>query len=122
MKTLLSILLFFVTLTSFISGVILIAYPDGSVLQMPVDLLAATPFRNFLIPGIVLATCVGGSSAIAFLLNTRGKNRRYEWSMIAGLMTCGWVLVQMILINTVFWLQFVYLGVGIVMILIFSIR
>ncbi len=118
MRMLLTILLFFVAVTSLISGVIIMLYPDGSVMQMSTELLKTSPFKTFLIPGIVLTLFVGGSSVIAFVLNIRKHIRRYEWAIVAGLMTCGWVLVQMLLINALFWLQFVYLGIGIVMMLI----
>lgn len=118
MKTVLDILLFFVAVTALISGVIIILYPDGSVMQMSTDLLKTSPFTTFLVPGIILTVFVGGSSLVAFVLNLRNTLRRYEWAIVAGVMTCGWVLVQMLLINTIFWLQFVYLGIGIVMMLI----
>lgn len=118
MKTLLDILLFFVAVTALASGIIIILYPDGSMMQMSTDLLKTSPFKTFLVPGIVLTVLVGGSSALAFVLNVRKYVRRYEWAIVAGLMTCGWVLVQMILINTLFWLQFVYLGIGIALMLI----
>ena len=75
-------------------------------------------FTTFPVPGIILTVFVGGSSLVAFVLNLRNTLRRYEWAILAGVMTCGWVLVQMLLINTIFWLQFVYLGIGIVMMLI----
>lgn len=118
MKTLLDILLFFVAITALISGVIIILYPDGSMMQMSTDLLKTSPFKTFLIPGIVLTVFVGGSSAVALVLNILKNKRRYEWAIAAGVMTCGWVIVQMVLINIFFWLQFVYLGLGILMILI----
>ncbi len=118
MKTLLDILLFFVAITALISGVIIILYPDGSMMQMSTDLLKTSPFKTFLIPGIVLTVFVGGSSAVALVLNILKNKRRYEWAIAAGVMTCGWVIVQMVLINIFFWLQFVYLGIGILMILI----
>lgn len=87
-------------------------------MQMSTDLLKTSPFKTFLIPGIVLTVFVGGSSAVALVLNILKNKRRYEWAIAAGVMTCGWVIVQMVLINIFFWLQFVYLGIGILMILI----
>lgn len=111
-------MLFFVAITALISGVIIILQPDGSMMQMSTDLLKTSPFKTFLIPGIVLTVFVGGSSAVALVLNILKNKRRYEWAIAAGVMTCGWVIVQMILINIFFWLQFVYLGIGILMILI----
>lgn len=104
--------------TSLISGLILISYPDGNVLQMSVDLLKTSPFKNFLIPGIVLTILVGGINLLAVFFNMQRNANRYDWALAGGVVTCGWVLAQMLLINTFFWLQFVYLGIGILMILI----
>lgn len=118
MRTLLFILISFVAFTSLISGLILISYPDGSVLQMSVDLLNTSPFKNFLIPGIVLTVFVGGTNLLAAFFNMKRSANRYNWALAGGVMACGWVLVQMLLINTFFWLQLVYLGIGILMTLI----
>ncbi|MBK8496082.1 MAG: hypothetical protein IPL50_14515 [Chitinophagaceae bacterium] len=47
MKTLLFILVAFVALTSFISGLIMMSDPEGVILNMSVSLLEGTPFRDF---------------------------------------------------------------------------
>lgn len=118
MKTLLFILISFVAITSVISGLIIIYYPDGSVMQMSTDLLKTSPFKNFLVPGIVLTVFVGGTNLVAAFFNMKRSVRRYDWALAGGVMICGWTIVQMILIDTFFWLQFVYLGLGIVIMLI----
>ncbi len=118
MRTLLFILISFVAITSLVSGLIIICYPDGSVMRMSTDLLKTSPFKNFLIPGVVLTVFVGGTNLLAAFFNMKRNKNRYDWALAGGIMTCGWVIVQMILINTFFWLQFVYLGLGIVIMLI----
>jgi hypothetical protein len=70
------------------------------------------------IPGLVLSILVGGPNLLAVFFSMKKSDNRYNWAFAGGIMTCGWVLVQMLLINTFFWLQFVYLGVGLVIILI----
>ena len=118
MKTLLFILLCFVAITSLVSGFLIITHPDGSVMQMSVDLLKTSPFKNFLVPGIVLTVFVGGTNLLAAFFNMQRSANRYNWALAGGVMISGWTVVQMILINTIFWLQFVYLGIGIVIMLI----
>lgn len=118
MRTLLFILVSFVAITSLISGLLIITYPDGSVMQMSTDLLKTSPFKDFLIPGIVLTVLVGGTNLLAAFFNMKRSAYRYDWALAGGVMICGWTIVQMILINMFFWLQFVYLGVGIVIMLI----
>jgi hypothetical protein len=46
----------------------------------------------------------------------RNKNR-YTWALAGGLVLCGWIIAQLILIRQISWLQFVYLGVGLLTIL-----
>lgn len=87
-------------------------------MQMSVDLLKTSPFRNFLVPGIVLTVFVGGTNLLAAFFNMQRNPNRYNWALAGAVMIIGWTIVQMILINTFFWLQFVYLGIGIVMLLI----
>jgi len=118
LKTLLFILLCFVAITSLVSGFLIITHPDGSVMQMSVDLLKTSPFKNFLVPGIVLTVFVGGTNLLAAFFNMQRSANRYNWALAGGVMISGWTVVQMILINTIFWLQFVYLGIGIVIMLI----
>jgi len=118
LRTLLFILVCFVAITSLVSGILIITHPDGSVMQMSVDLLKTSPFKNFLIPGIVLTVLVGGTNLLAAFFNMQRNANRYNWALAGGIMISGWTVVQMILINTVFWLQFVYLGIGVIIMLI----
>lgn len=117
MKTLLFILLAFVALTSLISGLIMMSDPEGAILNMPVSLLQGTPFRDFLIPGIILATVVGGVNLLAVAYNLNRHPSRYNWALAGGLMITGWIVVQMLLIQMANWLHFLYLGIGILIIL-----
>jgi len=106
MKTFLFILISFVTLTALVSGLVLISKPDGSILYLQLNVLTGTPFSNFLIPGIILASVVGGTNLTAVFLNMQSHPGRYTWAMAGGLMTCGWIVVQILLINTFFGCNF----------------
>lgn len=117
MKTLLFILVSFVALTSVISGLIMMSDPEGVILNMSVSLLGGTPFRDFLIPGIILATVVGGVNLLAVAYNMNRHPSRYNWALAGGLMITGWIVVQMLLIQMANWLHFLYLIVGILIIL-----
>ncbi|MBK7123911.1 MAG: hypothetical protein IPH68_14640 [Chitinophagaceae bacterium] len=117
MKTLLFILVAFVALTSFISGLIMMSDPEGVILNMSVSLLEGTPFRDFLIPGIILATVVGGVNLLAVAYNLNRHRSRYNWALAGGLLITGWIVVQMLLIQMANWLHFLYLGIGVLIIL-----
>ncbi len=118
MKTLLFTLLSFVALTATVSGLLIISQPDGSVLHLPLSLLKGTPFDNYLVPGIILAAIVGGANLVAVFFNMQSHPSRYTWAMFGGMITCGWIVIQVLLINTFFWLQFIYIAAGLSTILI----
>jgi hypothetical protein len=118
MKTILFILICAVGLTATVSGLLMISGPDGAMLGLPLSLLDQTPFRSFLIPGIILAFLVGGVNLIAVFFNIQRNANRYNWAIAGGILITGWIIVQIILIQTVHWLHFLYLGMGALIILL----
>lgn len=118
MRWLLFLLLAFTALTASISGLLLMSYPDGSLLQLSTALLNGTPFHSFLVPGVILAVIVGGTNLVAAVFNILSHPFRYSWAMASSIVLIGWILVQMLLINTLHWLQFVYLFIAIMMLLL----
>lgn len=118
MKSLLFILVSFIAVTSTLSGLLMISNPDGGILNLPLSLLDGTPFKDFLIPGILLTTIVGGVNLLAVFYNMQRHANRYNWAMAGGIIICGWIVVQMILIHAAHWLHLLYLGIGILIILL----
>ena len=118
MKLFLFLLTAFVAFTAIVCGALLVSYPDGSLFSMSTSLLAATPFTNFFVPGLILCIAVGGTNLIAVIRNLQTHPQRYEWSIAGAVMIMGWVVVQMLLIAVLHWLQFVYLGIGLMMLLL----
>lgn len=118
MKTILFILVSFIALTATLSGLIMISKPDGSILNLPISLLEPTPFKNYLMPGILLTTIVGGVNLIAIFFNMQRHPTRYNWAMAGGFMISTWILVQLLLIQAAHWLHFIFLGIGLLIILI----
>ena len=118
MKTFLFILISFIAITATLSGLVLISIPDGSILKLPVSLLKGTPFRDFLIPGLILTFFVGGVNLVAVYFNLQRHKLRYNLAIAGGIMDCGWIIGQIMLINTLYWLHFLYFGIGILVILL----
>ena len=118
MKLFLFILLSFISVTAILSGLMMIGYPDGSALNLSSDLLHGTPFKNYLIPGILLVIFVGIINLLAVFYNMRRDPKRYAWTLAGGIMICGWIITQMIIIRSFQWLHMVYLAMGVVVILI----
>ncbi len=118
MRLLLFILLVFVALTSIVSGFLLFIYPNGSYMGLSPALLSGTAFQTFKIPGIVLAVAVGGINLMAVIRNIQAHPQRYNWAIAGSVVLCGWIVVQMILISTLHWLQFVYLFLALMILLL----
>jgi hypothetical protein len=117
MKNLLFILLLFTAITSIPSGVLLMLKPDGAFFNMPLSMLNATPFKNFLIPGMALLVAVGGANLVALIKNIKHQSNRYSWAIAAGAILCGWIGIQILLINAMSWLHFLYGGIGLLTVL-----
>ena len=118
MKTILFLLVSFTALTALSSGIMMIYDPSGSFFLMSESLLSGTPFKNFLVPGVVLALIVGGTNLAAVVLNLMRNKNRYNWAIVAGVMICGWIIIQMIMISAFSWFQLLYLVIGIFTILL----
>jgi hypothetical protein len=118
MRSLLFFMVVFIALTSTLSGLLMISKPDGSILQLPLSLLQETPFKNFLVPGILLATIVGGVNLAAVFFNIQRHPGRYNWAMAGGFMICAWIIVQVILINSIHWSHIIYFCTGLLIILL----
>jgi hypothetical protein len=113
---------FLLGLGAFISGGMLMAFPDGSLLQMPTSMLQYSPFRDFLIPGMILFALLGVFPlAVAYSLwqkpawrwpNLLNPFKRQHWawaaSLAAGVIVILWITVQVLLLRTVAFLHILY--------------
>lgn len=118
MKLLLLILTGFVAVSAVVAGVLMINYPDGSILGIPFDMITASPFDDLVIPGIILGVVVGGVNALAVYHFMDDARQVYNWTAVAGTVTCGWVAVQFIMIHSILWVQGIYLLAGIATVLL----
>jgi hypothetical protein len=86
-------------------GLLLAARPDGSLVGLPLALLAGSPFADFRTPGLLLALVVGGSTAAAGVLAVRGRPAAPWVAGLAGAIVLGWIAVQLALLGYVSLLQ-----------------
>ena len=106
----------FLGIGAIVGAIPMIADPSGGLMRLPPGLLEHTPFRSFLIPGLILLFSNGLLSAAVFVAAMRRK-RGYEMLVaIQGCVIAGWITVEVILIRAVAWPHFVYWGVGLVLI------
>ena len=112
-------MLLFVGVGGFVSGVLLLLSTDGRLMGMSVDILANSPFEDYLIPAIILLIFLGILPIIAGYglmklprwkwaenLNLF-KSYRWPWmaSILSGVVILGWLAVETILYGYISFLQ-----------------
>jgi hypothetical protein len=129
---LLMLLLLFQGISATPAGLMLVLDPSGGLLQMPVEMLAGTPFPNYLIPGLILCVVLGLGAffvlACLFFLPDWGwaarlnpvKGQHWTWTAAAlfGLALMIWITVQVLMIGLGSVLQPLYFGVGLAILLL----
>ena len=97
--------------------------PSGRLLGMPLALLAHSPFRSFLVPGLILFIVLGMAPCLlvvalvkkpANLLAERLNfcpDMHWTWtgSIYVAFALIGWIQIEMILLNAVSWLHTFYM-------------
>ena len=91
----------------------LITRPDGSSIQLSMNWLEHTPFTDYLLPGIILFISNGLSSFFVLIVLLLKVNKFYWFVMCQGVILTGWILIQMLLIQTVHSLHVILGCVGI---------
>ena len=118
MKFILIALLSFVGVTAALSGILMMINPDGTVLHLPSNLLKGSPFKDYFIPGILLAFMVGGVNLLALWRLFQGHRNQYNWAIAAGGITIAWIGTQVMMIHVVNWLHVLYFAFGVLSILL----
>jgi len=81
----------FVALSAFGAGVMFMAVPGGRLMGMTDATLARSPFRSYLVPGIVLFVVVGGTQALAAWAETWRWPRAGCLAVVTGVVLVGWI-------------------------------
>jgi hypothetical protein len=122
MRVLLAVLCLFAGLTAIWGGIELVWSPDGSFMRLPLSILEHTPFHDFVVPGLLLASFVGGINTLAGLLVLRRHPRGDAEAMVSGAALATWIVIEVLLIRHVHWLHGAYLGLGLTFLGIASAR
>ena len=92
-------------LTAALSGATAVSALGGSIYGLtgapavPREWLERSPFRDYRLPSLVLATIVGGGSARASLKAWRGSEDAGAASTLAGAVLTGWIVAQVKMIG-----------------------
>lgn len=114
-----------------IGGFMLFLKPDGSLLGMQADWLIRSPFKNYLIPGLLLSIFLGilplfTSAALLMKKNWRWINvfniylkMHWAWSfsLYTGIIAIFWITFQLLL-TQYFWIQPVIIFFGLFIIIL----
>jgi len=102
----------FVALGALPCGVLLMVFPDGHVLKMPLSMLEGSPFSTFFLPGLVLFAVNGIGQATAAVLSFRRHRFAGHAGAVMGLGLMIWIFVQVSMIGGGHWLQYLYFAIG----------
>jgi hypothetical protein len=122
----------FLGMSAAFGGIILVLNPMGTWLQIPLSILQFSPFRDFLIPGLLLGIVFGlGSFATLLALwfrpawpfgtaLTRFTGAHWSWSaaVAMGVGQVIWIVTEVLMVRGADWLQVIYGGLGLLIILL----
>ncbi|OJV19807.1 MAG: hypothetical protein BGO30_00605 [Bacteroidetes bacterium 41-46] len=98
-------------------GLHLIADPSGAGLQMPLSFLEHSPFKSYLIPGIILLI-VNGILSFVTVVTILFKTLKYPLFIIAqGVLLTGWIIVQLLMLRIFYapmHLTFIVIGITLI--------
>jgi len=107
------VLQIFVGVTAAVSGLMLMAYPSGSLIQAPPEMLEGSPFTNFLIPGLILFAVNGIGQLMAASFTLRRKPAAALTGAVFGLGLMIWIFIQVNMIGGGHILQYGYFFIGV---------
>jgi hypothetical protein len=107
----------FLGITSIAGAIPMIADPSGGMLHMPISMIEHSPFRSFLIPGIILLVANGILSLLILVATARRAPRSGLLVALQGCVLAGWIGVEMIMMRLAAWPHYIYLAVALVLIL-----
>jgi hypothetical protein len=108
----------FIGIGAVVSGALLVLRPDGHYLQLPLDLLKDSPFRSFLIPGIILFSVNGVGNIVSAVLCFRIQRIAGFAGIFFGFGLIIWLFVQISLVGGGHWLQYLYFVLGVIELLL----
>ncbi|MGZ8554496.1 MAG: hypothetical protein ACXWV8_13880, partial [Chitinophagaceae bacterium] len=89
------ILLFLNGLSALVGGIGLIGDPSGESLGWSTEMLGPSPFENFLIPGIILFVGNGLVSIAVAMITIKRLSHYAVFILFQGAILCGWIAIQM---------------------------
>ncbi len=117
MRTLLTILVGFVSAAAFVGGTMLLTAPYGYVSELMEVLWGPLAFEGELLPGIVVMLLVGLAHLAAFLACLAGGKHGYRLTLYAGSLLSLWMAALLALTPGFYPLHFIFLVLGLLIVL-----
>ena len=108
--------LIFTALSGVIGAIPLIVNPSGEPWSMPQSLLQYSPFRSYLVPGIILLIANGLSSLWALWMTVSRRPGFGWWVIVQGIVSLGWLIVEVAMLRLIVWPHYMYGAVAIVLV------
>ena len=95
-------------------GIALVLRPDGSVMHFDVQLLAGSPFTDYLVPGLILGGLFGIGSLVVAVMGLRRSRLAPFLAFAIGSAQMIWIIVELAIIKEVSLLHPMFFAVGLV--------
>ena len=93
-------------------GMLLMVFPKGTMLNMPLSMLMGSPFVDFFLPGLILFVVIGCGHAAAAVMSFKHHRFCGLAGAVMGLGLMIWIFVQASMIGGGHWLQYLYFALG----------
>jgi hypothetical protein len=80
-------------------GLVLVIDPTGATIGLPLEWLEGSPFRDFLVPGLVLLTLLGVGPLLVVVGLRRGHPWSWQASLVIGAMLLVWLAVEILVVG-----------------------
>jgi len=108
--------LVFVSLSGIAGAIPMLTHPAGEPWGMPQSLLRYSPFRSYLIPGIILLLAIGLLSLWVLWLTLERRSGYGWWVALQGCVLLGWLLTEVVMLRLAMWAHYLYGAVALVLI------
>ena len=96
-------------------GLMFLSDPTGALMGLPQGWIEATPFGDYVLPGLYLLF-VNGMGMIVLAGLTAVRHWSAPWlTGVLGLGMISWILVQIVVMPETMFLTWVFLGVGLIL-------
>lgn len=109
------ILLFVTGINAVIAGTLFMLDPSGALMGMNTGYIRSSPFHDYLIPGIILFSAIGLYSLLIVFMTIRKHPLHPINILLQGLILCGWILIQVIMVSDFNFLHITMLVTGILL-------